>query len=399
MITLSPGKARYLALQSQGLTTRRPFGRGMRGVVRALERIGYAQIDTISVVQRAHHHVMWSRVPDYDPGSNNAPSMLDRLMNRRDGVFEYWSHAAAFLPMADYRYSLFRKHRLRSSPNRWFRRDDGTIQYVLDRITAEGPLAAKDFKDTRGKPKGGWWEWKPAKRALEQLFLDGTLMVKERRGFQKVFDLAARVLPDGVDQTVPDRDNVVLWIIRSSLRAHGIATLPEIAYAYPRLKPAIATALREMEEAGQVVPCRIHGTASAPYYCLSDDIENPPRIRYSNEVNILNPFDNAVIQRRRLKALFGFDYVFECYVPAAKRRFGYFSLPLLHRDRFIGLADCKAHRKEGRLEVKAIHILDPRPPKDFQEKLEVALERFAAFNGVQKVAMPRTTRPQCSFQT
>nr|HPQ41244.1 crosslink repair DNA glycosylase YcaQ family protein [bacterium] len=266
--------------------------------------------------------------------------------------------------------------------------DDRTLRYVRDRMTAEGPLAAKDFENPGGKHPGGWWEWKPAKKALEQLFLDGTLMVKERRGFQKVFDLTERVLPDGVDQRVPDRDELVQWIIRSSLRAHGIATLPEIAYAFPRLKPAIQTALREMMETGLVAPCRIHGDASTRYYCLSDDIENAMRIRYAHGVHILNPFDNAVIQRRRVKALFGFDYVFECYVPAAKRRFGYFSLPLLVRDRFIGLADCKAHRKEGRLEVKAIHILDPRPPKDFQGKLAAALERFAAFNGVKKVAMP-----------
>ncbi|MFT5812054.1 MAG: hypothetical protein ACI9KM_002827, partial [Rubritalea sp.] len=188
-------KLRRIALNQQGLLKADSFGRGKQATLRAIEQIGYVQIDTISVVERAHHHVLWSRV------SNYKSQYLTELVAERQ-LFEYWSHAAAWLPMKDYRFSLPRMKQANGDRN-WFGDcDKKLIQQVLLRVQHEGALLARDFEDTR-KGKKEWWDLKPAKRALEQLFMQGELMVTRREGFQKVYDLPERIIPDWVDTTEP----------------------------------------------------------------------------------------------------------------------------------------------------------------------------------------------------
>ena len=175
---ISTRDARRLFLHRQGLLRRYPFGRGGQAVARAIERLGWVQIDTISVVERAHHHVLRSRVAGYRPG------WLDDLQHKDRAVFEYWSHAAAYLPMRDYRFALPRMEAMRNRTERWIRsRDDKLMAEVLTRVEAEGPLMARQFESSESG-ESGWCNWKPAKRALEQLFMQGDR------------DAAARVLPD-----------------------------------------------------------------------------------------------------------------------------------------------------------------------------------------------------------
>ena len=178
-----PEQLRRLVLRCQGLNRGNAFGRGRQGALRVLEHLGYVQIDTISVVARAHHHVFRSRIDNY------RPDMLDQLVKQR-AAFEYWFHAAAYLPMSDYRFALPRMNDIRAGVRKHWggRRDRKLEQAILDRIAAEGPLAARDFEGNG--QGGGWWEWKPAKRSLEVLFMQGDLMVTERSGFQKRYDLA-----------------------------------------------------------------------------------------------------------------------------------------------------------------------------------------------------------------
>jgi len=160
-------KLRRIALNQQGLLRAESFGRGKRAVLRAIERLGYVQIDTISVVERAHHHVLWTRVPNY------SPRHLEQLVSERK-LFEYWYHAAAFLPMADYRFSLPRMRQLNGERN-WYKNGDRKLMLeILARIEVEGPLRARNFEDARTS-NSGWWDWKPAKQALEQLFMQGEL--------------------------------------------------------------------------------------------------------------------------------------------------------------------------------------------------------------------------------
>jgi len=376
MATSTGNSLRRIALEAQGLTRVEPFGRGIDATHRALEQLGYVQIDTISIVARAHHHTFWNRVPNY------SPSHLDRLV-RGGRAFEYWFHAASYLPMRDYRFALPRMHALKSGERHWFAKDRKLMRAVLDRIRAEGPLLARDFESPRGRNQG-WWDWKPAKRALEQLFMQGDLMAAGREGFQKIYDLPERVLPPNVDTSTPTIEEFAGHLLDTALRAHGFAIPKEVTYL--RRGSAIRAALRARLDAevrdGALVKIRVDG---CDYYARPEVLDRAAP-RAPARVRLLSPFDNAVIQRDRNVALHEFDYQVECYVPAPKRRFGYFCLPVLYRDRFVGRVDCKAQRRQRRLDLLHLHIERDISERDrFAVEFAKAARAFAAFNDCDSV--------------
>lgn len=368
-------RIRRIALAAQGLSRDAPFGRGISGARKAIAHIGYVQIDTISVVERAHHHVLQSRVPNY------RPDMLNRMLRERS-VFEYWSHAAAFLPMQDYRYSLVHRDELLKRRQKWFQAESNqVVKDVLGRIEREGPLRSRDLEDTRTN-REGWWDWKPAKRALEQLFFQGELMVTDREGFQKVYDLTDRVLPDEIDTTRPSFDEYAEHLIDQQLRCHGVVSRKGITYM--RTNPELKKAVKEQIDARladhQLTEVRLPDGRT---YLLDAGALDRPAPRSPGRVKILSPFDNIVIQRERLESLFNFEYLIECYVPEAKRRFGYFTLPFTYQTDFVGRMDCKAHRSSGIFEIKALHLEpDLRVAHETLAKgLLDALEPFLEFQG------------------
>lgn len=341
-------RLRRIALSSQGLLQTQPFGKGITGARKAIEQIGYVQIDTISVVERAHSHVLHSRVPNFKP------AMIDGLLHAGD-IFEYWSHAAAFLPMDDYRFSLPYKNAIKSGQVHWYREPDKKLMSeLLARVRSDGPLRSRDVESNTEK-RAGWWDWKPAKKALEQLYMEGDLMVCSREGFQKTYDLTERVLPAGVDTRPPSLDEFAEHLFESQLRCHGFVSLKGITYLRKNtgLRQAVKTLVNERLAQGALQQLQLDNGDS--FLAKTETFEQRlPRV--NDRLLILSPFDNAVIQRDRLKSIFNFDYQIECYVPAAKRQFGYFSLPLLYRDQFVGRMDCKAHRKARQLEIKALHL-------------------------------------------
>jgi len=205
-------KLRKLALAQQGLLKHNSFGKGLVGVENAIKHIGYVQIDTISVVERAHHHTIWSRVDNYKP--QHLPQLLERKK-----IFEYWFHAAAILPIDDFRFALPRMESFKAGEKHWFKNiDKKLMRNVLKRIEIEGPLLARDFEDTKNT-NTGWWDWKPAKQALEQLFMQGELMVASREGFQKRYDLTERVLPNSIDTRIPSIENEAQHLVDTTIRA------------------------------------------------------------------------------------------------------------------------------------------------------------------------------------
>lgn len=363
-------KLRRIALDRQGLLRANPFGRGKQAVLRAIEHLGYVQIDTISVVARAHHHVLWSRVDNY------RDLHIDRLVRERK-IFEYWYHAASWLPMRDYRFALPRMNQLNGERN-WFGDGDRKLmREILRRIAAEGPMRARDFGDEAHRGNG-WWEWKPAKQALEQLFMQGELMASRRDGFQKVYDLPERVLPDWVDTRRPSLDEFAAYLVDTTLRSHGFASLVSMTYLRrgKALRGAVKQLLDERVDAGMLISIGLD--ANTPVYIDPERLEmRAPRS--FGRVRLLSPFDNAVIQRQRGREVFDFDYQIECYLPESKRRYGYFCLPLLYRDRFVGRVDCKAYRERRLLEIRGLH-LERRVDAAFAESLRREIESFAAFN-------------------
>ncbi len=372
--TLSLVEARQLALHHQQLlTSDAPSGRA--GTLSVLEQLGYVQIDTISVVERAHHHVLWSRQADYNP------SYLNELIDDKS-AFEYWSHAAAYLPMRDFRYSLISK-RNRAKRIAEQALDKKMRKYVLERIQAEGALQARHFENST-KTTGGWWEHKPAKIALERLFFEGTLMISQRINFQKVYDITDRVLPEGINRTMPTIDEYSRHLITTAINAHGFASVEEISYLRGGdSRRAVLRAIQEMSENGELLPVTIEGSKQK-YYSSQTNLALIGLIPTQN-IHILSPFDNAVIQRKRLAQLWDFDYQVECYVPAPKRKFGYFCLPIMVGDTFIGRIDAKAERRSKRLIINSLYI-----EKEFNSDytaLAGSIARFADFNGCTTVEL------------
>lgn len=381
---MNPEHARRIALDAQGLLRPGSFGRGLPGAQRALEAIGYVQIDTISVVARAHQHVLWSRVPGF------RAEHLDALVAKRR-AFEYWAHAAAYLPMRDYRFALTRMRSIKSGETHWIAcRDTKLMAAVVDRIRAEGPLKARDFEAQRGKATG-WWNWKPAKRALEQLYIQGDLMVTRREGFEKVYDLPERVLPADVDTTEPTAQEYARHRVESTLQAHGYAS--QTAFTYLRKGPAIrksvARYLNEEIERGALTTRTL--ATGFKVYARPEVLDARPRKRNDN-LRLLSPFDNVIIQRDRIRALFDYDYLLECYVKEDKRKFGYYCLPILYGDRFVGRLDAKAHRESGRFEVRSLHIeRDIEDREHFLTRLRDQLTDYAAFNDCTQLVVARAS--------
>ena len=387
---ISPATARRCALNAQLLDGRTKLARGKEGVAQAVEKLGYVQIDTISVVERAHHHTLWTRCSDYEK------AMLDELMAKDRRVFEYWGHGASYLPISDYRYYLPRK---RAFPwNQWERRGlekHGTLMtQVLERIRHEGPLASKDFASQPGKKRGSWWDWKETKVALELLFWRGDLMIAERRNFQRVYDLTERVLPSGVDTRLPNNEELGRFFVRRALSSHGIGTEREIhEHIHAVSKEVTARALRDLLDAGELLRVDVAGDEGREYYGLPSRLEQAARLRKKKpRLHVLSPFDNLIIQRERTKRLFGFDYALECYVPAAKRTHGYFALPLLWGERFVGRLDAKADRKQKRLLVRNLFFEQGmREAEALLPDLVRKLMELARFAGCVNVDVERTS--------
>lgn len=378
--SITPARARRLALRAQGLDGSWDQIPGADGAAATVERFGYVQIDTIAVIERAHDHTLWVRQDSYQP------SMLHQLLAVDRRVFEYWTHAASYVPMRDYRHYLRRMHANRSRSRVWMEDNAALVAHVRDRIRAEGALAAADFESDRRR--GPWWDWKPAKRALECLFNTGELMISERRRFQRVYDLVERVLPADVDTAMPKADEEARWAVRWTLRNLGVASVEQNRY-WPGSGDGVNRAVEELVEMGEVVPVRLRGQDTpAALFTLSATLEATARARHNRTVHLLSPFDNLVIRRDWLSQFFDFDYTLECYLPERKRRYGYFCLPILWGDRFVGRLDPKAERKKRLFAVRRLYF-EPGFG-DWDALLPALADKIAAlarFNGCERVRL------------
>ncbi len=378
---LSIQQARKLVLHAQKVYPAKKSGSALNSTLASLEHLGYIQIDTISVVQRAHHHTLWNRNPRY------ASKHLDQLIANKQ-VFEYWSHAAAYLPITNYRYSLPRKHAYKSGKEKhWYSPDKKLIKSVLERISEEGPLMAKDFENT-GKKKGDW-KTKPTKQALEHLFMQGDLMISKRVNFHKVYDLTERILPIGVNTTPPTTEEYAKFLIVSYLKANGIGQAAEMSYLLRNTKPFILTMLQQMLENNEVIEVNAN---NQKYFVLPDALSLLNKPLQRSKLKILSPFDNLLIQRKRIKVLFDFDYLIECYVPEAKRKFGYFSLPILWDGRLVARMDCRTDRKLGLLHIHHLALESWLKKTDaFALALCKELVPFLTFNGCDSLKVHKIT--------
>lgn len=384
-IRISLDIAKNIAVHSQLLDNKAKILKGKKGILEVLDQIGYIQIDTISVVQRAHHHTLWTRVPDYKP------EHLIELQAKDKKVFEYWGHGASYLPISDFRYYLPRMKKFPESntwEQLWMDKYKSIVQKVYRRIKKEGPLQAKDFLDEDMPVDSDIRDSQPAKVALQMLLWSGKLMIKERKNFARIYDLSENVLSKKVNHKLPTPDELGIFLVKRALKAHGIATENEIRNnLHSGTKTIIEKALHELIAQGKIIGVEVESQENNTYFALSELIKNLPSEHIKpSKVHILSPFDNLVSQRERIGRLFSFDFRIECYMPSAKRVFGYFSLPLLAGNTFIGRMDCKADRKTGILHVNNLVFEDNF--KDFEKlskPLNASIKSFASFNKCKRV--------------
>ncbi len=378
---VSSADARKIILQAAGLAKHGQFGRGKEGVHKVISHLGFVQIDTNFVVERAHHHALAARVPDY------RKEWPDELIEE-GRVFEFWTYATGYIPASDFRYSLPRKQ---SYADRWKPRNpiEATLmRKVLDRIGREGPLMARDFENDRVTKSTGWWDWRPSKVALERLFMGGQLMITRRKDFQKVYDLAENLMPRDVDTTVPSEAEFAQHVIRRALGTMGIAYAKEIVWSARYVKADIKSMLAQMVAHGDVCRVEVEGLPRAQLYALPEQVN--AKIKLAKDTFILSPFDILNVFRHRLRDFFQFDYQVECFVPEAKRKYGYFALPILEGDAFIARMDSKADRKNATLVVQNLHFEPGKLLQDSAEKLAVELRRYAKFNECRELALIKT---------
>lgn len=369
--------ARRIALAAQGFGAKRPDAPTAAQLRRTIERLQLHQIDSVNVLMRAHYLPAFSRLGGYDRAD------LDRLAwgpKRQRKLFEYWAHEASLLPFETHPLLRWRMAKADRGETGWGRmrlyatERRAEPMALLERIRAEGPLAASDFESHKGQ--SGWWEWSDTKRALEWLFWAGYITTATRRGsFERVYDLTERVIPaDVLAQPTPSDAEAHRALIERAAAALGIATEGELR-DYFRQSPAEARpAIEALTEQGTLIPVAVPGWRHA---WLHRDARQPRRIEAQA---LLAPFDPLIWERDRTERLFGFRYRIEIYVPQEKRQYGYYVLPFLLGDRLVARVDLKADRQARRLIVQSVH-LEPGVPGHTQEALRAELDRMERWLG------------------
>ena len=381
--------ARRLMIEKQGIF--KPHGRGKEAVYDAVDRLGCLQIDTINVVERSHYLTLWTRLGCHDK------SHLDELAYSDRRLFEHWAHAASYIPFKDYRFYLeSMEQRKVETQARWKKRtgeDPALIDHVLNRVKEEGPLASKDFDGP--KRRGGWWNWKPAKYAMELLFGAGVLLVSHRNNFQRFYDLAENVIPGDVDTVKPGEEERARFFTLKTLNCLGLTSPVEVKQYY---QPSAI----KLKESTQAITDRLDALTSeglaekhtlesskTPCYLLPEDsarLQELPGDIDTEEVRLLGYFDNLMWNRGRVDRLFGFKPKLEIYLPREQRVYGYYHMPVLYGDRLVARLEPKMDRKNQTLIVRGYWLEEGfKPTEDYADRLTACLDDFAQFHGATQI--------------
>jgi uncharacterized protein YcaQ len=394
---------RALALHATGLDTANgsELTPSLDSVFETVDRLGAVQIDTLQMVARAHYVTLWSRLGSYDP------SMFDTLANDQENrrLFEGWYHAACFVPIHEYRYQLPQQRHLRENGHRWYTEwiaqpgNRELMEGILERVRSEGALRANSIEGEKLR-HGTWWNWRPEKMALEHLFSFGELMIAGRLKFQRVYDLTERVLPAWVETSEPSPEERDLFWLERGAKALGIS-LPRNAADYTWMKLGKARPLiARLIEAGTLV--EVQGETLEGVKTLIVHRENLPALEQAaageirpQRTTFLNPFDNLWWAQGRDEAFWGFRQRLEAYYPAPKRVYGYFCLPILHKDRLVGRFDPKLERKIGLLRLKALY-LEPGidPGEELAANVAAAMRDFMRFHGAKDLLIEKSAPPE-----
>jgi uncharacterized protein YcaQ len=389
--------ARNVMLASQGLDQSPHQAAVKADVLEAIRRMCLLQIDTINVVARSPYLVLWSRLGEYQP------EWLDELL-AEGALFEYWAHAMCFIPIED--YPLCRRRMLDAIQNKvwpvkwavkWSQEHPKVMERVRTHLHQNGAVRSAEFENTSRAP-GGWWNWKEEKDALEAMLLTGEVMIARRQHFQRVYELRERILPGWDDADLPSSEELHRTLALRAVWALGIAFPAWVPDYFRQPKTGMPKRLEILAGEELLLRVEVEGFEGSAYV-------HPDRIDLINHAacgdlepvltTLLSPFDPLVWDRDRVRELFDFDYTIECYTPAAKRRYGYFTLPILHHGQLIGRLDPKAHRAQGLFEIKALY-LEPGAVVNEQLVADLAavLHRLADWHGTPDLVVRQSDPPE-----
>jgi uncharacterized protein len=380
-VAVTAKHARHLWLRAQRLDAREPFGAGAQAVTEAVNHLGYVQIDTINVIERCHHHILFTRIPAYQRSDLREAQSIDK------SVFEYWTHALAYVPSADYRFFIETMRAFQRTPGRWFSTvKSADLRKVMRLIRRDGALTLRDIDDDELREKEHLWaSRKPSKRALQLAFLMGRLAVTAREGMLKSFELTERHFGWDTPPRAASPAEVTAYRLDRALRSQGIVSLDSICHLDAPRKAAVAKIITQRVRNGELVEVTLDGAGKQQHWAQPEALEHGAD-RESELVHILSPFDPLVIQRKRTKLFFGYEHLFEAYVPKDKRVLGYFALPVVVGDEIVAAVDLKTDRQNKKLKVQqwtwagaAAKRGNGGSRKELKRRIEDELHRFERF--------------------
>jgi uncharacterized protein len=374
---VTQSQARRIWLHAQRLDSLAPFGDGPQATRAAVEHLGYVQIDTINVIERCHHHILYSRIPGYQRSDLRQAQSVDK------SVFEYWTHALSYVPTRDMRFFTGAMRRYSASPGRWFgsvTKQD--LRKVLALIRKSGALTIRDIDDDVLVEKvHPWASRKPSKRALQLAFHTGAVTISARTGMLKTYELMDRHFGWERRPRPASEREVADYLLERALRAQGIVSLDSICHLDAKRKPAIRRLIEPRVRRKELVPVALEGAAGpgkgehwARPQVLDEGSEPAEEL-----VHILSPFDPLIIQRKRLALIFGYEHRFEAYLPKEKRRFGYFALPVLVGDEIVAAIDLKTDRERRKLLMQQWTWIGRGSSRSHKRRIEEELHRFERF--------------------
>jgi uncharacterized protein len=373
-VALSRSKARRIWLRAQRLDERAPFGAGPEATRAAVEHLGYVQIDTINVIERCHHHILYTRIPDYQRDHLRRAQAVDR------SVFEYWTHALSYVPTADLRFYLGAMKRDWQRRSAWFSAvSPQDLRKVLARIRTGGALTIRDIDDDVLVDKyHPWASRKPSKRALQLAFYRGLVTVSQRAGMLKTYELTSRHFGWERSPRAASEAAVLNYRLDRALRSQGVVSLDSVCYLEARHKPAIARLMEARVRRKELVAVALEGAGKLDHWARPEALEaasEPDR----ELVHILSPFDPLVHQRKRVQLFFDYEHRFEAYLPRAKRLYGYFALPVLVGEEIVAAIDLKTDRERQKLMMQKWTWVGRGTARLHKRRIEEELHRFERF--------------------
>jgi uncharacterized protein YcaQ len=374
---LSRAEARRIWLRAQRLDTPAPFGDGAQATAAAVEHLGYVQIDTINVIERSHHHILWTRIPEYRRADLRQAQSVDR------SVFEYWTHALSYVPTRDMRFFIPAMRRHQREGHKWLSSvKPADLRKVLRLIRRDGALTIRDIDDDVLVDKEHLWaSRKPSKRALQLAFYAGVLTISERNGMLKTYELMARHFGWDKPPKGASAREATAYLLDRALRAQGVVSLDSICHLDAPSKPGVRRLIEARLRRKELVPVALEGVGKQEHWARPETLANsggPFEL-----VHILSPFDPLIIQRKRTHLFFGYEHRFEAYVPKEKRVFGYFALPVLVGDDIVAALDLKTDRRGRKLLLQKWNWVGNGAQrgarKDLKRRIEEELHRFERF--------------------